>query len=85
MATGGSGKERNLIRQYVKEYGYNILEGGNNPSMPKEIREYMSKVMMGIKKLLQITGTQLRERSGIYEGHVSLKCRNVYWDSCEKN
>jgi group I intron endonuclease len=43
-------KEIELIKEYrtqEKEYGYNILEGGNHSSMPKEIREYMSKVMMG--------------------------------------
>ncbi len=37
MATGGSGKERNLIRQYVKEYD-NLLVGRGNPINKEGIR-----------------------------------------------
>ena len=32
-----------------KEFGYNILEGGSAPSIPKEVREIMSIKMMGNK------------------------------------
>lgn len=37
MATGGSGKERNLIRQYVSEYD-NLLVGRGNPINKEGIR-----------------------------------------------
>lgn len=43
-------KEIELIKKYNttnKECGYNVMEGGTAPSMPKEIREYMSVVMKG--------------------------------------
>lgn len=43
-----------LEKQLIKEYdtqnrnkGYNILEGGETPSLPQEIRQKMSKAMMG--------------------------------------
>lgn len=45
MATGGSGKERNLIRQYVLEYE-NLLVGRNNPINKEGIR-YMTPVEWG--------------------------------------
>lgn len=37
MATGGSGKERNLIRQYISDYD-NVLVGRNNPINKEGIR-----------------------------------------------
>ena len=43
-------KEIELIKEnrtQEKEYGYNILEGGNHATMTDEIRAYMSKVMKG--------------------------------------
>lgn len=42
--------EQILIKKYHtqdREYGYNILEGGQASQLPKEIREKMSKAMMG--------------------------------------
>ena len=44
--------EKLLIKGFQsqsKDFGYNIMEGGSSPSMPTEIREYMSKVMIGNK------------------------------------
>lgn len=41
MATGGSGKERNLIRQYVKEYD-NLLVGRGKPINKEGIRNMTS-------------------------------------------
>lgn len=41
-----------LIKRYntqKKEYGYNITEGGDSPSIPSEVREKMSIAMMGNK------------------------------------
>lgn len=45
MATGGSGKERNLIKQYVSEYD-NLLVGRNNPINKEGIR-YMTPIEWG--------------------------------------
>ncbi|MDO5568863.1 MAG: DNA (cytosine-5-)-methyltransferase [bacterium] len=45
MATGGSGKERNLIRQYNSEYD-NILVGRNNPINKEGIR-HMTPIEWG--------------------------------------
>ena len=45
-------KEIELIQKYQtqdKQYGYNIMEGGNTPAMPIEIREYLSKALKGNK------------------------------------
>lgn len=42
--------EQMLIKEYHtqdREYGYNILEGGQASQLPKEVREKMSKAMMG--------------------------------------
>lgn len=44
--------EKTLIKQYDtqnREKGYNILEGGNTPSMPQEVRDKISVAMMGNK------------------------------------
>ncbi len=44
--------EKRLIREYKtqdKAFGYNIMEGGTAPSMPLEIRQYMSQIMRGNK------------------------------------
>lgn len=44
--------EKKLIAEYKaqnREFGYNILEGGAAPSIPPEVREKMSKAMMGNK------------------------------------
>lgn len=45
-------KEINLIAEFDtqdKNYGYNIMEGGSAPSIPKEIRVTMSEKMSGNK------------------------------------
>ena len=45
-------KEIELIRQYHtqdKQFGYNIYEGGQTPSIPQETRRKMSSSMMGNK------------------------------------
>ena len=42
--------EKTLIREYNtqdREFGYNILEGGQASTLPTEVREKMSKAMMG--------------------------------------
>lgn len=42
--------EKMLIEKYNtqnREFGYNILEGGQASQLPKEVREKMSKAMMG--------------------------------------
>lgn len=44
--------EKILIKQYDtqnREKGYNILEGGNTPSMPQEVRDKISIAMTGNK------------------------------------
>lgn len=41
-----------MIRQYksnTKDYGYNILEGGQSPSIPEEIRNILSEKLKGNK------------------------------------
>ena len=43
-------KEMYLIKKYKtqdNEYGYNIFEGGDAPSIPEAVRQKMSKSMMG--------------------------------------
>lgn len=45
-------KEKELISQFNTQnsnYGYNVLEGGNCPTIPDETREKMSNAMMGNK------------------------------------
>lgn len=45
-------KEIELIKKYktqIKEFGYNIQEGGSCPEMPQEVREKISKALMGNK------------------------------------
>lgn len=45
-------KEIELIKEFKtqqKEFGYNIMDGGTAPSIPQEIRDKMSKAMMGNK------------------------------------
>lgn len=42
--------EKKLIKKYKTQnrlYGYNIYEGGNAPVIPDEVRQKMSKSMMG--------------------------------------
>ena len=42
--------EKTLIREYNtqdREFGYNILEGGQASTLPTEVREKMSQAMMG--------------------------------------
>ena len=42
--------EKELIIKYKtqdKEYGYNVLEGGESPRLTKEVREKISKAMIG--------------------------------------
>ena len=44
--------EKTLIREYNtqdREFGYNILEGGQASTLPTEVREKMSQAMMGNK------------------------------------
>ena len=44
--------EIELIKEYQtqeRKFGYNILEGGTAPAIPPEVREKMSKAMMGNK------------------------------------
>lgn len=44
--------EIKLIQQYksnTKDYGYNILEGGQSPSIPEEIRNVLSEKLKGNK------------------------------------
>ena len=47
--------EKRLIKEYDtqnREKGYNILEGGQHSTMPEEIRQKISKAMMGNKNNL---------------------------------
>ena len=58
-------KEIELIRKYNtqnKDFGYNVLSGGEAPSIPEEIRRKMSEAMMGNKNGEGIVFTKERRQ-----------------------
>jgi hypothetical protein len=46
-----------------REFGYNVVEGGSAPSIPQEVREKMSRSMMGNKNCLgRITSEETKRK-----------------------
>lgn len=57
--------EINLIKENKSQdrnFGYNITEGGDTPSMPQEIREHLSQALKGNKNGLGKVFTEERKR-----------------------
>ena len=65
--------EKHFISFYKtqnRDYGYNVFEGGTAPSVPEEVRQKMSKSMMGNKNCLgRVTSEETKRKiSGSQKG-----------------